>query len=421
MGSSLPCDTDGLPKIGHEEVMRAGHGHTPGLEAWSALEATKRAYTGSAEMRMHSKAGSQGLRIHPLTSVRAVTGRTGCKAVNAQGMEKSLKTLIQARHGCTLLELDFGAIEIRITAAECVQAMDVARDMLRQPNCNPQWIRNALVWGSGDMDIQKPNCWSDRAHAIAYWYQRTLRSGMPLVALLQSGLCPHDYTSLGMAVCAGDLAIPAGMALQDYMLAQPVGAIKKVLGRLRPAAKAMNFGLIYRMSATGLYKKGLVGGAVWTEEDARQAHAGWFEQFPEVAFYIEFELAMSEQDIPRKMMIENRYETGFEIRDVLILESATLGGRPIAATDDRILNYRAQGTGADMLMRTLAELPEAAVQHLGMVVHDSLLFEAPDDQVHQVANLATEAMISAANFYLEPWGIPATVDVKMGKTWATLK
>jgi hypothetical protein len=420
MGAGLPCDTDGLPKIGYEHIMRSGHGQTPGLVAWAALESCKRSYSGSADMRMHSRTGPNGRRIHPLTSIRAVTGRTGCKAVNAQGMEKSLKNLIEAREGCTLLELDFGAIEIRITAALCAQAMNAALDIL-SGKTGPAWVREALVWGSGAVDIQKPNRWSARDHVLAYWYQRAMRAGMPLVKLLQSGLCPHDYTSVGMAIRAAELEIPADLTRQAYMLAQPVGAIKKSLGHLRPAAKVMNFGLIYRMSAKGLHKKGLVDGVVWSEEDAREAHEAWFEQFPEVSFYIELELALSAQDDPVKMMIENRYESGFEVRDVEILESATLGGRPVVATDDRLMNYRSQGTGADILMRAIAGLPDAAAKSLCMVVHDSMVFEVLDEGIRAVADLAHSAMLRAANHYLGQWGIPCTVDVKMGKNWAEVR
>jgi hypothetical protein len=422
-GEGLPCDDKGLPKIGHDAVMLAGHGETPGLMAWVALEACKRADAGAADLKSHSRRDHpEGMRAHPITAITAATGRTSCRDINAQGMDAVTKSAIQARPGHVLMEADFGAIEIRITAALCVHAMELAQRILDGEVAVQPMVLAGLRDGLAEQEIPRPGFGAPFAHSLAYWYQQALRQDMPLVRLLRRGLCPHDYTSIGMAIQQGRLQLPAGMDRADFMEAQESGAIKRTFGDLRPAAKVMNFGLIYRMSPLGLYKKGVKDGVQWSQEQAKTAHGGWFDQFPEVAFYMLLQLQVAVvSEEPQQLRIPNRYEAGSSVVDATLLASKTLGGREIICFDDRLFNYRSQGTGANILMRMLATLPDAAARHLAMVVHDSALFEVPDSSLEEVKSLAVNTMLRAARHYLDPYQIPVTVDVKVGRNWAEVR
>ncbi len=420
-GRGLQCGDDGLPMIGADEVSLAGHNSTPGLVAWAALEACKREMRGAIDMRMRSRAGlsPKFRQIHPVTAITAVTGRTTCKWPNAQGLDESTKSIVRTRPGHVLIEADFGAIEIRIVAAQCVQAMQAAEIIIA--GNGDSWVRQALRFGADSIDIHRPAFDSESFHRIAYWYQQALRKSLPLVTLLRDGLCPHNFTAAQMAIRAGDMKLPDGVSLDQFMKSVSKEEMKRLVGEHRDAAKLLNLSLIYLRKAGGLHRQGKIDGVAWTREEAVEARDAWFDQFPEVAFMGELVIALSVSDEPREMMVANRYEGGAKIRTCHWLSSQTLSGRHIVTLDDRIINARAQGAGADILMRTLASLGETIQQNLAMVVHDSIVFEAPEDEIDDYAFAIQEIMNESASFYLEPYGIPSVVEVTVGNNWAEMR
>lgn len=418
VGQGLECGADGLPLIGSEEVILAGHKNTPGLVAWASLESCKRAMRGAVDMRTRSKHHPFGRRIHPITAITAVTGRTTCKWPNAQGLDEPTKAIVQARPGNILAEADFGAIEIRIIAAQCVQAMNKAQAMLEESK--DTWIHQALRFGADSCEVPRPAKDAEPFHKLAYYFQQSLRRSMPLVQLLRSGMCPHNYTAANIAIRRGDLVLPAGVSLTEFMATKSKGEMKSLISGHRDAAKLMNLGLIYLRTARGLLNAALLDGLDWTLEDAEEEHQAWFDQFPEVAFAGALTLALSSSDEPREMFVKNRYTKGGQLRNTHWNSSQTLSGRYVVSLDDRIINARAQGSGADILMRTLATLPERPQNGLVMVVHDSLVFEVPTDIANGVISEAVQCMTAAAAHYLEPYGIPVDVEVTTGRNWAEM-
>lgn len=403
-GHPLPCDDRGLPKIGSDVLTLHGAAHLSGLAAWSALESTKRTARAAADLRIHARPSATGHRIHPLASVRAVTGRLSCTAPNAQGMDSDTKAAITARAGHVLVEADFGAIEIRIAAAQAVQAMAMARQVRRGEIPAPEGVRDALRTFGRD---------------LSHMYRRAVKERMPMVRLLAAGHCPHDYTAIGLAESAFMLDL-RGVDRLTYLKRTPRAEVRKAVGAKRKIAKVVNLGLLYMMKEGGLHTKGLLDGLDWTLYDARQARNMWFEQFPEIAFGSAFALAMSLDSEAVPMSLRNRYGAGFETRSVGLYRSTTLGGREVVAHDDRLINLRAQGTGATLILKALVDLPSYLKDTVLMAVHDSLLIEVPEERAAWYADELAKSMTASADAYLRPWGVPAVVETTVGKNWGAM-
>ena len=172
---------------------------------------------------------------------------------------------------------------------------------------------------------------------------------------------------------------------------------------VRRNAKAINFGIIYGISAFGLARQlGISRG------DAADYIKAYFERYPGIEDYME-----STKDFCR--------ENGFV---------ETLFGRRIHITgiNDRnpahrsfseraSINAPIQGSAADILKRAMARVP-AALSSAGvgsrmlLTVHDELLFEVPKKEAAITGKLVTEVMEGAA--YLK---VPLTVDVGVGANW----
>jgi hypothetical protein len=85
-----------------------------------------------------------------------------------------------------------------------------------------------------------------------------------------------------------------------------------------------------------------------------------------------------------KCVIWNTYERRMVSpeHDIKLYETTTLSGRPIRllAESRQALNYQDQGTGADILARAIASLPEEIAAMMLMPVHDELVFEVPANE-----------------------------------------
>lgn len=175
----------------------------------------------------------------------------------------------------------------------------------------------------------------------------------------------------------------------------------------RRAAKTINFGLIYGMSAYGLAQAlGIPG------KEAEQFMAAYFARFGGVQDYMQQTLAAAER--------EGKVETLYgRVRHLPELQSPSFAvrdnGRRIA------INARIQGTAADLLKlamiavdrRLAAEHPEA---RLLLTVHDELVLEVPEADVAAVATLVRHEMENVAA--LE---VPLVAEAGWGPTWYEAK
>ena len=100
----------------------------------------------------------------------------------------------------------------------------------------------------------------------------------------------------------------------------------------------------------------------------------------------------------------------------------TLSGRPVTALSIQpILNYQDQGTAAEMLLMAMARLPDDLQKCIVNIIHDEILLEVPIDSAWRAQVALEEAMVGAAEVWLQPWGVSAEADAASGETWADTK
>jgi DNA polymerase-1 len=82
-----------------------------------------------------------------------------------------------------------------------------------------------------------------------------------------------------------------------------------------------------------------------------------------------------------------------------------------------ILNFQDQGTGAEIALRAIADLPEHLAAELVNSVHDELVFEMPAELAGARAKEIERVMVAAADRVLRPFMIPTEVEVAVGYYW----
>ena len=171
----------------------------------------------------------------------------------------------------------------------------------------------------------------------------------------------------------------------------------------RRSAKAINFGLIYGMSAFGLAKQ------LGIERKAAQSYVDlYFERYPGVLAFM---------DRIREEAKEQGYvETVFG-RRLYLPEINSRNGMRRAAAERTAINAPMQGTAADIIKRAMLVVDEwvctekPAVRMI-MQVHDELVFEVREDQLDSAVDKSRTAMESAADL-----AVPLLVDVGIGDNW----
>ncbi len=80
------------------------------------------------------------------------------------------------------------------------------------------------------------------------------------------------------------------------------------------------------------------------------------------------------------------------------------------------LNYQDQGSGADILARAIALLPEEVAAMMLMPVHDELVLEVLASDVEEVRRIVVETMVRAADEVLGG-KVPVEVETAVGDVW----
>ncbi|NKC15382.1 MAG: DNA polymerase I [Gammaproteobacteria bacterium] len=181
-------------------------------------------------------------------------------------------------------------------------------------------------------------------------------------------------------------------------------ALSEVTPEQRRGAKAINFGLIYGMSAFGLARQlGIARG------QAQNYVELYFERYPAVKAYM---------DRVRSEAHERGYvETVFGRRLYLPeINSRNYQRRQYA--ERTAINAPMQGTAADIIKRAMLDLDgwieqEGLALRMIMQVHDELVFEVEEGAVDEVSGVIRQKMRDAAHL-----DVPLEVDVGHGGSWA---
>ena len=199
-------------------------------------------------------------------------------------------------------------------------------------------------------------------------------------------------------------AFESGVDVHKATAAEVFGRkLDEVTGNERRAAKAINFGLMYGMSAFGLARQLGIG-----RGEAQDYIALYFSRYPGVRDYMER---------TRQQAREQGYvETVFGRRLYLdYINKGTQGQR--AGAERAAINAPMQGTAADIIKRAMIAVDAWLADHASralmiLQVHDELVFEAEQDFVDTLLREVTGRMAGAANL-----SVPLVVDSGIGDNW----
>lgn len=219
-----------------------------------------------------------------------------------------------------------------------------------------------------------------------------------------------DYSQIELRIMAhlsGDKglldAFAQGKDIHKATAAEIMGVDEsEVTSEQRRHAKAVNFGLIYGMSAFGLARQIGVG-----RKEAQEYIDIYFERYPGVRDYME-----RTRDVAAK---QGYVETLFG-RRLHLPEINSSNGMRRQAAERTAINAPMQGTAADIIKRAMVKMFDWVSQETDikmiMQVHDELVFEVPEDQLEDCKAKIKTIMEAAADL-----DVPLVVDVGCGANW----
>jgi DNA polymerase-1 len=179
--------------------------------------------------------------------------------------------------------------------------------------------------------------------------------------------------------------------------------MKDMTPELRRRAKAINFGIIYGISAFGLARN------LGIERSEAQAFiTAYFAKFPEIQDYM-------------NRAKEEAKENGFVMtpfgRRVWVPGIGDKNGAVRSFAERQAINAPIQGGAADIIKRAMIRLPDALAKaklkaEMLLQVHDELIFEVPNAEVDATKKVVKSIMESAAHL-----SVPLLVETGTGQNW----
>ncbi|NIM04929.1 MAG: DNA polymerase I [Armatimonadetes bacterium] len=182
---------------------------------------------------------------------------------------------------------------------------------------------------------------------------------------------------------------------------------EEATSEMRRLAKIVNFSIPY-----GTKPQGLAQRIETSAEEAREYMDRYFDRFAGVAKYME-------------EIVEHARESGHvetllgRCRPLPEISASSPGRRELA--ERMAINTPIQGTAADIMKLAMLAVAEALKQadlatKMILQVHDELVFEGPESEMVQVANLAKEGMENAYRL-----SVPLKVELEYGSNWRDMK
>ncbi|HXD51509.1 MAG TPA: DNA polymerase, partial [Burkholderiales bacterium] len=228
-------------------------------------------------------------------------------------------------------------------------------------------------------------------------------------------LVSADYSQIELRLLAHIADVPAlrqafadGLDIHAMTASEMFGVpVKGMPAEIRRRAKAINFGIIYGISAFGLANQlGIPRG----EADAYIKK--YFERFPGIRDYMESTKAF----VREHGYVETIFGRRIHIRDV---KAASAAHR--AFGERQAINAPIQGSAADIIRRAMVRLPPALAENdldaqLLLQVHDELVLEAADSHANGVCEVA-RAVMEKATLPVIQLRVPLVVESRSGKNW----
>mgnify|MGYP001332712683 FL=1 len=171
----------------------------------------------------------------------------------------------------------------------------------------------------------------------------------------------------------------------------------------RRQAKAINFGVIYGISAFGLARQLSIN-----RREAQEFIDRYFERYPAIRTFM---------DACIEEAREHQYVTTLLGRRCAIPEINSKNGAVRGYAERNAINYPVQGSAADIIkvamVKIARRLPDEGLQaKMVLQVHDELVFDVPAGEVEALTTLVREEMMQAM-----PLDVPLVVDIGVGKNW----
>ena len=228
-------------------------------------------------------------------------------------------------------------------------------------------------------------------------------------------LVSADYSQIELRLLAEIADIPVlkqafrdGLDIHAMTASEMFGVpIKDMPSEVRRRAKAINFGIIYGISAFGLANQ--LGIA---REEASAYIKKYFERFPGIRAYM---------DATRDFCRANGYVETIFGRKCHYPDIKASNASVRAFNERAAINARLQGSAADIIRRAMVRMEDALAEkklsaQMLLQVHDELIFEVPDDEVAATLPVVQHVM-QDASFPAVLLSVPLQVDARAANNW----
>jgi DNA polymerase-1 len=235
------------------------------------------------------------------------------------------------------------------------------------------------------------------------------------IAAKGNKLVSADYSQIELRLLAEIADIPAlKQAFHDKLDIHAMTAsemfgvpIKDMPGEVRRRAKAINFGIIYGISAFGLANQLGI-----PREEAGAYIKKYFERFPGIRAYM---------DATRDFCREHGYVETIFGRKCHYPDIKASNPSVRSFNERAAINARLQGSAADIIRRAMIRMEDALAEkklsaQMLLQVHDELIFEVPDDEVAATLPVVQHVMQDAP-FPAVALSVPLQVDARAANNW----
>jgi DNA polymerase-1 len=228
-------------------------------------------------------------------------------------------------------------------------------------------------------------------------------------------LVSADYSQIELRLLAEIADVPSlrqafrdGLDIHAMTASEMFGVpIKDMPSEVRRRAKAINFGIIYGISAFGLANQ--LGIA---REEASAYIKKYFERFPGIRAYM---------DETKEFCRKNGYVTTLFGRKCYYPDIKASNASVRSFNERASINARLQGTAADIIRRAMIRIEDALAEkklsaQMLLQVHDELIFEVPDGEVAATLPVVQRVMQDAP-FPAVVLSLPLQVDARAANNW----
>src|SRR5437588_1623028 len=228
-------------------------------------------------------------------------------------------------------------------------------------------------------------------------------------------LVSADYSQIELRLLAEIADVPVlqqafreGLDIHAMTASEMFGVpIKDMPSEVRRRAKAINFGIIYGISAFGLAKQLGI-----PRQEASGYIKKYFERFPGIRAYM---------DETRDFCRTNGYVTTLFGRKCHYPDIKASNASIRSFNERAAINARLQGTAADIIRRAMIRMEDALAQkklsaQMLLQVHDELIFEVPDKDVAATLPVVQHVMQDAP-FPAVLLSLPLQVDARAADNW----